>query len=115
MTKSLSLFLAVALTASIAPTAPTGPTRIQLLDPNESRIDLSSFHCADYLELVEADDGGADVRTVWAHGYYSALRGYDETSAPVTVQSLMDFVERLTSGCEATPGKLWIHAVKELA
>ena len=54
-----------------------------------------------------------DART-FAHGYYSALRGFDETSAPVSVQSLMDFVDGLTSGCEAAPGKLWIHAIKEL-
>jgi hypothetical protein len=108
MTKSLTLLMLVALTALLS------QNQSQPLDPDESRIDLSSLHCAEYLELVAADDGRADVRTVWAHGYYSALRGHDENSAPVTVQSLVEFVDRLESVCAAAPGKLWIHAVKEL-
>ena len=108
MTKSLTLLMLIALPVLVS------QDQSQPLDPDESRIDLSRFHCADYLELVEAGDGRADVRTVWAHGYYSALRGFDENSAPVTVQALVVFVDRLKSGCEVTPGKLWIHAVKEL-
>jgi hypothetical protein len=65
--------------------------------------------------MIEAADGRADVRTVWAHGYHSALRGFDETSPPVTVESLVEFVERLTRGCETSPSRLWIQAVGELA
>jgi hypothetical protein len=108
MTKSLTLLMLMALVALI-PQDPGAPG-----DPEDGRIDPGSFRCADYRELVEAEDGRADVRTVWGHGYYSALRGFDESSAPVTVQSLVEFVERLENACDAAPDKLWIRAVKEL-
>lgn len=115
MTKWSLLLFALALAVSTASTAPASATRFQTPDQEDSEIDPGSFQCAEYLELVGAADGRADVRTVWAHGYYSALRGFDESSAPVTVQLLMDFVGQLTSRCEAEPEKLWIQAVKELA
>jgi len=108
MTKSLTLLMLIALTGLLS------QNQSQPLEADESRIDPGSFDCAEYLELIEADDGRADVRTVWGHGYYSALRGFDENSAPVNVQTLVEFVDRLQSACVAAPGKLWIQAVREL-
>ncbi|MCZ6877018.1 MAG: hypothetical protein O7G29_02630, partial [Acidobacteria bacterium] len=67
-------------------------------DP-EGRIDLKVYTCSQHMELVESEDGRGDVRTVWAHGYYSARRGVDENSAPVTAQMVVDFAQKLESIC----------------
>lgn len=82
-------------------------------DP-EGQIDPKSYTCSQHIEIVELEDGRGDVRTVWAHGYYSARRGVDENSAPLTAQMFVDFAQQLENICRRTPDKLFIAAVKEV-
>ena len=83
-------------------------------DDPEGRLDLKVYTCSQHIEIVESEDGRGDVRTVWAHGYYSARRGVDENSAPVTAQMVVDFAQKLESICRGNPDKLFITAVKEV-
>ena len=79
------------------------------------QIDLSAYECRTYLALVEAEDGRSDVHTVWAHGYYSALQGVDETSTePLTFETIIQFARRLQQTCRDEPAKLFVVAVKEV-
>ena len=80
----------------------------------DGQIPVGSFTCSDHLKMVEEGDGRSDVRIVWAHGYYSALKGIDENSPPIDVGELVDFSHRLDRECRAEPEKLFIVAVKEL-
>ena len=82
-------------------------------DPN-TQIDLKAYRCSQYLELVDDEDPRADVRTVWAHGYHSALDGVDENSSPITFQTVVEFADRLQKSCREKPNKLFIGAVKEV-
>lgn len=82
-------------------------------DP-EGQIDPRSYTCSQHIEIVELEDGRGDVRTVWAHGYYSARRGVDENSAPLTAQMFVDFAQQLENICRRNPDKLFIAAVKEV-
>lgn len=87
--------------------------QVQAPDPT-AKIDLKTYECSEYMELVDQEDARADVRTVWAHGYHSALRGIDETSAPITAQTVVTFAERLHKICREKPAKLFLVAVKEV-
>ena len=83
-------------------------------DPS-GQLDLGTYACRTYLALVEAEDGRADVHTVWAHGYHSALQGVDETHRePLTFETLLQFAQQLQQTCSADPDKLFLSAVKEL-
>ena len=83
--------------------------------PNTSeQIDPKTYACGEYIDLVDQEDPRADVRTVWAHGYHSALQGVDETSAPITFQTVVTFAERLQKICREKPTKLFFVAVKEV-
>ncbi len=82
-------------------------------DP-EGQIDPKTYTCAQHIEIVELEDGRSDVRTVWAHGYYSARRGVDELSAPVTGQLILEFAQQLERICRGNPSKLFITAIKEV-
>jgi len=86
----------------------------QPIDDPEGEINLKTYTCAQHLEIVDLEDGRGDVRTVWAHGYYSALRGIDENSPPVTAQMVVEFAERLETVCTEDPDKLLIAALKEV-
>ncbi len=85
----------------------------QVYDP-EGQIDPKTYTCAQHMEIVELEDGRSDVRTVWAHGYYSARRGVDENSAPVTAQMVVDFAQQLERICRGNSSKLFITAIKEV-
>ena len=82
-------------------------------DPN-AQIDLKAYKCSEYLNLGDEEDPRADVRTVWAHGYYSALRRLDEASKLITSQTLIDFAGRLQKSCREDPARLFIRALKAL-
>ena len=88
--------------------------QVNVPEPN-NQLDLKSLQCSQYLELVDDEDPRADVHTVWAHGYHSALRGVDENSKPITFQTLVDFAKGLQKLCRESPKKLFIRAVKEVA
>ncbi len=85
----------------------------QVYDP-EGQIDPKTYTCAQHMEIVELEDGRSDVRTVWAHGYYSARRGVDENSAPLTAQMVADFAQQLERICRGNASKLFITAIKEV-
>jgi hypothetical protein len=78
-------------------------------------LDLKSYGCAQHLDLVDLEDGRADIVTVWAHGYYNGMRGVDEDSATETWISVEAFSEQLLKTCEREPDKLFIAVVKEVA
>jgi hypothetical protein len=71
-------------------------------DPN-SQIDPAAFNCSQHTEMVTADDGRAEARILWAHGYYSALTGLDESSAPIRAEEVVVFAEQLNKLCRANP------------
>ena len=81
---------------------------------SNSQIDPASFNCSQHTEMVAADDGRAEARILWAHGYYSALTGLDESSAPIHAAEVVVFAEQLNKLCRAEPDKLFLVAVKEL-
>ncbi|MCZ6767735.1 MAG: hypothetical protein O7D93_00655 [Acidobacteria bacterium] len=85
----------------------------QAYDP-EGQIDPKTYSCTHHIEIVELEDGRSEVRTVWAHGYYSARRGVDENSAPVTAQMVVDCAQQLERICRENPSKLFITAIKEV-
>lgn len=87
----------------------------QIIVPsNEGQMNPKSYTCADHLELVEEEDGRSDVRTIWAHGYYSALKGVDENSPTLNAQKLLEFSQRLESKCSQEPKTLFIRVLKKL-
>ena len=89
-------------------------TRAQEGAQEEEPLDLSTFNCEDHLAIKEEGEEDYVVLTVWAHGYDSALRGVDETAAPITWETVHAFAERLENTCAASPQKLFIHVVQEL-
>ena len=84
-----------------------------IYDP-EARIDLSQYTCGQHLAIVEEEDGRGDVRTVWAHGYYSALRGIDENSPPITGEAVVKFAAQLEKACEQEPKRLLLALLKSM-
>ena len=86
----------------------------QELSESERQMPLGKYTCADHIEMVELMDGRSDVRLVWAHGYYSALKGIDENSPPIEASHLLEFAKKLNLACETEPKKLFIIAVKEI-
>jgi hypothetical protein len=81
----------------------------------QDRIDPKTYSCADHLRLTGERDGRSDVRIVWAHGYYSGLRGIDKSSPAITVQDFVEFSGLLAEACKENPKKLFVAAVKDLA
>ena len=77
-------------------------------------LDLGTFNCEEHLAIKEEGNEDYVVLTVWAHGYDSALRGVDETAAPITWEMVHAFADRLENSCLKTPQKLFIRAVQEL-
>ena len=92
---------------------PSSPQEALIPDP-EAQIELSKYTCAQHVRLVDEEDGRSDVRTVWAHGYSSALKGIDETTGAFSVAEGVEFGTKLLEHCRANPNKLWIVAVKEI-
>ena len=89
-------------------------TRAQEETQDEEPLDLSIFDCEEHLAVKEEGEETYVVLTVWAHGYDSALRGVDETAAPITWETVQAFADRLEKVCEESPQKLFIHVVREL-
>ena len=83
------------------------------VDP-DAKIDPKTQDCAKHIEVIDADDGRGDVRIVWAHGYYSAQRGFDEESNPITWREVHEFALKLEKICRDQPRKLFLVAVKEV-
>ena len=106
--RNLSIILALLVVWSLS-----APAQRQVYDP-EGQMNLKTYTCAQHMELLELEDGRSDVRTVWAHGYYSALRGVDENSPPVTARSVIEFAQHLQKTCRENPTKLFITAIKEV-
>jgi hypothetical protein len=104
---------ALTTVAVLAACSATASAQGPIYDP-EGQIELKTYSCAQHLEIVDLEDGRGDVRTVWAHGYYSALHGIDEKSPPVTAQMVIAFAERLEGVCKKDPEKLLIVALKEV-
>jgi hypothetical protein len=77
----------------------------------EGQVDLKKFTCREYVALVDAEDGRADVATVWAHGYHSALDGLD-TDQPVTGKMVEAYGKRLEEACKAKPDSLFLPTIK---
>jgi HdeA/HdeB family len=77
----------------------------------EGQVDLKKFSCREYVALVEAEDGRADVATVWAHGYHSALDGLDPDQA-VTGKMVEAYGKRLEETCRAQPDSLFLSTIK---
>ena len=108
-------YLIIAITASLAImiSSTLVSLQAQAYDP-EGQIDPKTYTCAQHKEIVELEDGRSDVRTVWAHGYYSALHGVGENSPPLTAQMVVAFAQRLEEICRENPSKLFITAIKEV-
>lgn len=77
--------------------------------------DLRSYNCAEHLRLAALEDGRSAIISVWAHGYYSGMRGVDEKSEPINWIRVEEFSRHIVTICRADPGKLFIRAVKEFA
>ncbi len=108
--KNFLLILLVVVVVSIAALAQDPEAEIE----REGQVDPGTYSCAEHIEIVDADDGRADVRIVWAHGYYSALRGFDTDSPPVTWKDVDGFARRLEQICRAKPNKLFLTAIREV-
>lgn len=89
------------------------PLQIEVPDP-DAQIDPKTYTCAEHLELLEAEDGRSEVRTVWAHGYHSALKGVDQNSPPISVSDLLEFSGRLEDRCRQEPEALFFKVLKQL-
>jgi hypothetical protein len=87
----------------------------QLSEPVDGQIPVATFTCSEHIKMTGLQDGRSDVRIVWAHGYYSALRGVDENSPPIDIAELVTFSQRLDKACRAEPNKLFLVAVKEMS
>ena len=85
------------------------------IDDPEAQVDLGAYTCAQHIEVVELEDGRGDVRTVWAHGYYSAMTGVDADSAPLSGEAVGEFAERLDEACRERPQGLFINVLRDLA
>ena len=84
-------------------------TRAQEETQDEEPLDLSIFDCEEHLAVKEEGEETYVVLTVWAHGYDSALRGVDETAAPITWEmtrkSQRPCGRTKTSGANASQGR----------
>lgn len=84
------------------------------VDP-DTVIDLKSATCWSFIEVVDAQDGRADVLLVWAHGYHAATVGVDDTNAPpMTWRTVEEFGERLQKACRHDPKALWLKVIRDL-
>ena len=81
----------------------------------EGRLEPTRTSCAEYIEVVEAEDGRADVANVWAHGYHSAHTGVDHTSeTAITWKRVNEFVARLDRVCREKPDTLFLTAIRKV-
>lgn len=78
-------------------------------------LDVKSYGCAQHLDLVDLEDGRAEIVTVWAHGYYHGMRGMNESSTTGMWLSVEAFSEQLIKTCKHDPEKLFIDAVRQIA
>jgi len=83
-------------------------------DP-EGVVDPGTYTCAEHIEIVELEDGRGDVRTVWAHGYYSGLRGIGSDSPPLTGAAVIAFASRLDEACRSRLSGLFFETIADLA
>jgi hypothetical protein len=92
------------------------PAAAQPQSPNDDEsLDLKRYGCEQHLDLVDLEDGRAEIVTVWAHGFYHGMRGTNESSDTGMWMSVEDFSEELLKTCKREPEKLFIAVVKEMA
>ncbi len=92
----------------------TTSTQERAYDP-EAQVDPRTYSCDAHIEIVELQDGRGDVRTVWAHGYYTGLRGVGSDSPPLTGEAVIAFATRLHEACRKRPTALFFDVVADLA
>ena len=88
--------------------------QVEIDDP-EAEVDLGTYTCEQHVDVVELEDGRGDVRTVWAHGYYSALTGVDADSPPLTGNDVGEFAVKLDAACRERPQSIFINVLRDLA
>ena len=87
----------------------------QELPTGEGRLEPTKTSCAEYIEVIEAEDGRGDVVNLWAHGYHSALSGVDQTTeTAITWRRLNEFVARLDRVCREKPETLFLAAIRDI-
>jgi len=92
------------------------PLAAQLQPESDNEpLDLKSYTCAVHLDLVDLEDGRSEIVTVWAHGYYTGIRGVDEKADPGAWISVETFSEQLLKVCQSDTETLFISAVKQTA
>ena len=85
-----------------------------IADPDAEQFDVGAYTCEEHVELVEEDDGRADVRNMWAHGFRSALLKVDVSHRPFTWQDLVAFAQELEKICLDNRRIKWLDAVKNV-
>ncbi len=103
--------------ASLVPlllTPLTSSTQGRADDP-KAQVDARTYNCAAHIEIVELEDGRGDVRTVWAHGYYTGLRGIGSDSPPLTGEAVIAFAARFDETCRRRPSALFFDVLGDLA
>ena len=108
----MRIVLAALLTLLLTPL--TTSTQGRADDP-EAQVDPRTYNCAAHIEIVDLDDGRGDVRTVWAHGYYTGLRGIGSDSPPLTGEAVIAFAARLDETCRKKPSALFFDVISDLA
>jgi hypothetical protein len=80
---------------------------------DEERLDPDTYSCREHMELVRLDDGRYEVRTVWFHGFHTALHDPD-LKGDVTQEALTRFEKRLEEACQDDPDQLMVDLVRGL-
>ncbi|MDH4063121.1 MAG: endonuclease/exonuclease/phosphatase family protein [Acidobacteriota bacterium] len=91
-----------------------GPLAIVAPEVPHASTDITpaTYSCAQFLALQNDDLGISEAQMVWAHGWASGRKDLDRTSAPVSVQTIVAFADRLLAACRAEPQRLWMDAVE---
>lgn len=92
--------------------AATAPTKI------DHRVYLETLSCGEFVSIAtsdsENDTAVAGMLMVWAHGYYSGLKGPNFEAHPVSMAGMAKLVNSAIAECQAHPDMLFHVAITKI-
>ena len=92
--------------------AATTPTKI------DHRVYLETLSCGEFVSIAtsdqENDTAVAGMLMVWAHGYYSGLKGPNFEAHPVSLEGMVALTRSAIAECAAHPDMLFHVAITKV-
>lgn len=82
------------------------------------RVYLETLSCGEFVSIATSDDANdtavAGMLMVWAHGYYSGLKGPNFEAQPVSMAGMAKLTRSAIAECAAHPDMLFHVAITKV-